>query len=233
MARKPNGKAATDTTAARIGTIAYDEAIDEAKEILARTDKDQIRLGELADKVQPLYGDRTLASFAKQISIAPCTLARYRSVYRAWAEIEAPGPVSYAVRRELQDHPDRAEIVKEQPNLTKAQARKIMREFKGEPKLKSGSPDWRRKGHERWFRAVIALANEAIRAAAVVDQSLKPADRRILAEFNDSKLLLTLADGSRALFKVYEFLRQLRRDQEEVSSEAADDVSAENVAKRR
>jgi hypothetical protein len=62
---------------------------------------EQMRLGELADKLEPRYGDRTVAKFAAEIGIAACTLKRCLSVYRAWKGIEAPAPLSYAVLQEL------------------------------------------------------------------------------------------------------------------------------------
>jgi hypothetical protein len=113
--------------------IDYDAAVREAKSILKQFSTGQMRLGELADKVQPKYGEQTLKRFAGEIGIAPCTLARYRSVYRAWAdEIPAPGldSLSYSVARELVPHPDRAKLIHDKPNITKRQAREIMREYR-------------------------------------------------------------------------------------------------------
>src|SRR5262245_42978698 len=67
--------------------IFYDDAVEEAKKILKQFDSGQMRLGELADKIEPKYGEHTLERFAADIGVAPCTLERYRSVYRAWPEI--------------------------------------------------------------------------------------------------------------------------------------------------
>src|SRR5262249_26188247 len=106
-----------------ISFIKYDVAVREGKEIIANEKRGQMRLGELADKLEPKYADRTLAKFAAEIGIAACTLERHRSVYRAWKENPAPGPGSYSVLRALQDHPDRRDIVKNNPDLTQAEAR--------------------------------------------------------------------------------------------------------------
>ena len=72
---------------AKADGLQFDDAVREAKQILARIEaehrQDQMRLGELADKVHTTYGGRSLPKFAKAIGIASCTLHRYRSVYRA------------------------------------------------------------------------------------------------------------------------------------------------------
>jgi len=119
----------------------YQDAVLEGKEILKQIDaaeRGQLRLGELAAKLETVYGDRTLAKFAVDLGIAKCTLARYRDVYRAWRDISAPGreSVSYAVLRELATHPDREEIIRKDPNITKREAHDQMRKLKGTAKEK-------------------------------------------------------------------------------------------------
>src|SRR5262245_21033514 len=88
---------------------AYDKAVAEGraliKELNGEERRIQMRLGELAAGVETEYGGHTLAKFAKAIGVPACTLKRYRSVWKAWDGIEAPGPLSYSVMRELQDHP--------------------------------------------------------------------------------------------------------------------------------
>ena len=80
--------------------IPYDAAVAEGKEIIKTMDREQrghqMRLGELADKVEKIYADRTVAKFGKAIGRSGCTVQRYLSVYRAWdgMGIQAPGPVS-------------------------------------------------------------------------------------------------------------------------------------------
>jgi hypothetical protein len=132
---KSNKKNGSADTSAPADTIPYDKAVREGKEIILKieaAERGQLRLGELADKLEPKYKDRTLAKFAAEIGIAKCTLDRYRTVYRAWEGKLAPGPnlVSYAVSRELATHPDRAEIIKSASNLTKQEAHRLMCELK-------------------------------------------------------------------------------------------------------
>src|SRR5262249_34897845 len=57
-------------------SINYDEAVTEAKQIIAQMDSSRwrMRLGELADKVEKAYGEARLKRFAAEIGIAACTL---------------------------------------------------------------------------------------------------------------------------------------------------------------
>src|SRR6516225_10279736 len=103
-------------------TINYDAAVREGQQIVAKMERVQWRrLCELADGIEPRYGEQTLARFAADIGVVPCTFERRMSVYQAWKS--APGPESYppcfAVARELQSHPDRFAIIKNNPNITK------------------------------------------------------------------------------------------------------------------
>src|SRR5271169_4202003 len=87
-----------------------------------------MQLGELADKVKTSYGKGTLSRFAVEIGITPCVLERYRSVFRKWRN-SAPGLElpPYSVARELVGHPDRVEIVRNNPTITRREARALMR----------------------------------------------------------------------------------------------------------
>ena len=142
--------------------IAFAEAVAEGKEIIKQMDgeqrRHQMRLGQLADRVD----DRNTATARWQNSprrsaIAACTLKRLpeRLSRVGWQGKEAPGPVSYAVLRELQDHPDREAIVKKNPKITKREAQEIMREWKQQregKQKKSKSGDWKADERKRWLR---------------------------------------------------------------------------------
>src|SRR6266481_5382098 len=93
-AAKSNPKNGSAETSAPTETIPFDEAVREGKEILARSadaERDQLRLGEIADKLEPKYDDQTLAKYAKRIGIEQSTLNHYRTVYRHWKDILPPG----------------------------------------------------------------------------------------------------------------------------------------------
>jgi hypothetical protein len=221
---KSNKKNGSADTIPPTDAIPFDDAVVEGKEIVAKieaaergledAERDKLRLGELAAKVvHPKYGDRTLAKFAKAIGVVPCTLARYRDVYRAYEDICAPGRESipsYAVLRELATHPDRAQIIRKNSNLTKREALDIMRKFKGVAKEKQQQEqedEWLRD-NRRWFKDLLALANEVHRAADVVDQCT-PEQLEILLQAIDPCSLMYVRGGGRRLFKLANRLAEL------------------------
>jgi hypothetical protein len=172
---KPNGKHPEPTTAtsAPADTISFDAAVDEGKRILAKIDeaeRGQLRLGELADKLETQYGDRTLAKYAEALDIAPCTLKRYRDVYRAWkGKISAPGRVSYAVLRELApnaDNPECQEFIRANPDITKRKAHDLKRKLKGTEEVKAQETKEEAEAAEalretkKWFSDVVTLGNQ-------------------------------------------------------------------------
>jgi hypothetical protein len=175
---KLNSTAAKTQTAAKAANnfiIPYDEAVTEGRALIKEKDgverRVQIRLGELAERLDKKgkYSDRVVARFAKAIGLSSCTVHRYAAVYKAWdgSGIVAPGPVSYAVMRELKKVKNREEIVKENPKITKREAQELRREHEGKQK-KQKSGDGRQKETERWLRRVICLANDVIRTAGQV-----------------------------------------------------------------
>jgi hypothetical protein len=137
---KQNLKRATAAAkAAAPDRAAFNEAVEEARKIVQQLRKDQLRLGELADKVETTYGNGDLGKFAAQIGEVKCTIERYRDVYRAWKD-QIPAlrretkyaKTKYTVLRELQAHPDRFALVDEKPDMKPGEARKLMKEYKEE-----------------------------------------------------------------------------------------------------
>ena len=225
--RDPKRKQVAVDTSAPTDTIPYDKAVREGQAILAKIDdaeRGQLRLGELAHKLEKKYGDRTLAKFAAEIGVAKCTLDRYQTVYRAWEGKLAPGPIStsYAVLRELQTHPDRAQIIRKNPNLTKREAHERMRELKGtakdEREREQEQEDEWLKHDRKWFKDLVAIANEAARAAGVLDE-YTPEQLDKLRQAADPKLLMYVRGGGRMLFRVANRLAELLgEDLEEASA---------------
>src|SRR5262245_19890963 len=84
-------------TTAVIDVIEFDEAVVEGKKLVKELHSNENKLGELADRLEPKYGDKTLDRFAKEIGVNAGTLKRWRSTYRKWKGIEAPEPVSASV----------------------------------------------------------------------------------------------------------------------------------------
>jgi hypothetical protein len=181
MGKKAEQMATTASAAEE--TIEFQAACVEGKAILGKieeAERGQLRLGELAHKVvHPTYGDRTMAKFAEALGISKCTLDRYRTVYRAYAGILAPGAKieipPYTVLRELAPHQNCAQIIKDKPNLTKREAQAIMRKHRGteeekqkEEKQKQTQEEEWFKHKRKWFRDLYNKAEEASRAAEAV-----------------------------------------------------------------
>jgi hypothetical protein len=224
---KPNGKhepvhdeEATSSASADAPTniITYEEAVREAKEILARHDKDWTRLGELADQVNTHYGKKKLQKWAEEIDIAYCTARRHRDVYRACKKIEdelAPlGRFSYSVLRELAGDPEAAKtILRESPKLTKRAAREKLKEYRenngkgrerGKRRKDKSRNNWQRPEVERWLRRVHSLANDVVKYAAAMPQDEVVA--RILQEIVEPTLVPLLRDGGTAFFAIADLL---------------------------
>lgn len=159
--------------------IPYNDAVREGKELVHRLDSevDRMRLGELAHKVEPVYGEGTLKKFADAIGIVKCTLERYRTVYRAWADISAPGlKLSYAVARALAKHPDRAEIVTSNPDITKREAEDRARKYRAESgddepdagdEADDDAGDEPELSESAWAGRMLIAANKAAGAARI------------------------------------------------------------------
>jgi hypothetical protein len=127
--------AAEPAEAAAEPKIAYDEAVREAREIVARRKQDAWRLGQFADRVESGYGKATLAKFAKAVGIPHDTMRSFRATYRAWSDPDQKVPrgtnseplVPHAVRKALAAHPDRAAIVRGEPRITSRRASALAR----------------------------------------------------------------------------------------------------------
>jgi hypothetical protein len=210
----PRKQIKVQTTDKCASTIPYNDAVREGKAILAEieaAERGQLRLGELADKVEPKYKDRTLAKLAAELGVAPCTLARYRDVYRAWRDISAPGreSVSYAVLRELATHPEREQLISKHPNLTKRGARNLMRGQETATKDKQKQTqqredDWLRD-NRRWFKEVCDIANEATDAANVAF-NCTPEQLNNLLRAVDPAMLMYIQGGGRMLVDLARYL---------------------------
>jgi hypothetical protein len=222
LCQKPAPSAAASGPVER---IKYNDAVTEGKEIIANleaAESKQLRLGELADKLEPKYGDRTLAKFADEIGVAKCTLERHRNVYRAYDGKLAPGPisVSYAVLRELQKHPEREQIIQAKPYLTKREAREEMLKFKGTPKnkQKQNEKDQWLRDNQKWFRGLLNAADEAARVAGIVDLDDDEQLNKLLRAVNPDSLKYVRA-GGQMLVKVADRLAELLEvDTEEASA---------------
>jgi hypothetical protein len=175
MAKQPKPKTARTDGGAPTPNQAndfFEEAVREAKGILARRDRDWMRLAELADQVRTDYGDQSLERWAKKVGLGYSTAKRLRSTLRAYTSIGALAPRLYSVAQALQAHPDRDKILKKRPNLTKEDARKEMRAHSKTERVK---PSWRPKELEKHLDEHIAEAelNGAAKKAAAREAAQK------------------------------------------------------------
>jgi hypothetical protein len=204
--------------------IPYDEAVTEGKDIIKKMDgeqrRHQMRLGELAERVERINGDRTVAKFAKAIGIASCTLHRYLAVYRKWdgdGKV-APGPVSYAVLRELADLDDRLELVTDKPAMTKREAQELRRAREGKPKKRKAVGDWKAAENKHWLRVICRFASEHGHTAEEVMQ-----DEKLLCalrEVAEPDVVAALAADLKVLLELSEAL--LEPQDEDVDGETAE-----------
>jgi hypothetical protein len=216
-ADKSNGSANSSAPTATVEGINYDEAVREGKEILAKiedAERGQLRLGELAAKVETIYSDRTLSKFAKEIGIAPCTLARYRDVYRAYEAYEdicAPGrKFSYAVLRELATLPNRAQVIRDNPKITKREAAEEVRKHKGTAKQKQDqeqADDWL-KHDKRWFGNIVTSA-QSISFFAEIALKCPPEKQREWLKAIEPDLVEHLRKGANRLVELVNLLDRL------------------------
>jgi hypothetical protein len=190
--------------------INFDKAVAKGKELVAKLktqDKvvhiTEMELGELADRLETKYGDKTLERFAKDIGIGAARLKRCRSVYRAWKGKEAPG-APFAVAKELEAHPLRDEIIRERPNLTKRQARSIMRAHR---QAHEDELDWRIKESRRWFAGVVKRAQQAISDGRPALSHIDPAVLRQAID-NKDEALTTLHLGSQAWINLIDIVER-------------------------
>jgi hypothetical protein len=118
-----------------------------------------MRLGELADRVEPKYGDKTLLKFATAIGLSVATVNRCRSVYRAWKKNEIRGSSpKFGVLQALAAHPEKDEIIKANPKLTVRKARTLMRDYR---KAQGEEQDWRVEETRRWLGQAVEHALDA------------------------------------------------------------------------
>jgi hypothetical protein len=210
--RKPNGKhpePATDTNASS-DTINFDDAVAEGKAIITKieeAERGQLRLGELADQLETQYGDRTLAKYAEALDIAPCTLKRYRDVYRAWkGKISAPGRVSYAVLRELAPNasdPECQEAIRDNLNMTKRAALDLKRKLDNVGKEKAQETKEEAEAAEalretkKWWSDVVTGSNQ-IRGLADVTHHCTTDEQwsRVLENVEQQQLMYVRGSGN-------------------------------------
>jgi hypothetical protein len=155
----------------------WDELVAEGKAAASRidhleeeTEKQWFILGKCSHHVETHYGQQSLAKFASEIGVCPLTLERKRSVYRAWhVEIPAPGPIS------------KAKLLTANPSMTKAEAQKIMRQWRKDNKAPKDEL-------ARWCRELSVRLNEAAADATMIKDA-PDETRKILRDIVERDIL--------------------------------------------
>jgi hypothetical protein len=178
--------------------ITYDAAVREGRKIVANMSGKQWALGDLAAQVEKVYGENRLAQFAEDINFPgePSTLARHRSVCLAFPKTGGR-PRHFASAQVLATHPNRIAIVTENPDISKAEARRLMGEWsaeqpdgnqagaKGAKKTANDANEW--SGDNRqWEREVLLIANNAVRVAAFLKQCTPEQRRQVVEDVEPS-----------------------------------------------
>jgi small-conductance mechanosensitive channel len=190
--------------------IDFDDVVTELKQIVAQGERNDWRVGELADRVKPEYGKETLAKVAKKIDgrIALCTLERRRSVYRAWKNISAAPPKSFAVAQELAAHPDRDQIIAAKPTITTREARKEMREYNEQQQR--ANPNLGRERMKKLFDDLILRATKTCSVANNIMTNLTKEElRNLKAVIKNPALLDEVRDEGQTSIKLADFLQRL------------------------
>jgi hypothetical protein len=113
--------------------IPWDDAVEEGRRLIEDLEDRQMRLGEIADKLEPKYRESTLAQYAQELKMNLNTLQHYRSVYRTWHEdLNVKSFPKFSVAKALVGHPGRAKIVEERPDITEREAKDETKKFKTE-----------------------------------------------------------------------------------------------------
>lgn len=94
------------------------EDVERGQTLVSAIGDNKWELGDLANQVCPATnGDMSgrLTRFAEAIDVGAAALSSYRTVASAWPELSTRGESSWTVYRELASHPDRHDIITEQP----------------------------------------------------------------------------------------------------------------------
>ena len=141
---RATAKAKAKQIAAKLRTMGRNVPIDDVKDdndyklyverglqAKANIDASQWALGACAANIVIQDGAMKLQQYAKDIDVVYTTLRHYRATYRAWRRAPGGYPTSFAVATALNTHPDRYQILTNNPNLTELEARDLMRKYRG------------------------------------------------------------------------------------------------------
>jgi hypothetical protein len=163
--------------------IKYEAAVDELKTLRDGTDSNIWRMAEIAMAVEPKYGEETLQRLATDVGLAYTTLRHYRTTVDAWPECGVRPPFSVAYI--LNSHDDRLALIKKKPDMTKREAKKIMRELRGDvgddPQSEISNTE---KGERKKLAKIIADLKKELAASHATNKQLAE-------KYHDAKIVQT------------------------------------------
>ena len=226
---------ATDTTAPA-AIIPFAKGLAEGKKILAEIEdvreRGHFRLGEIADKIETKYGDRTHAKLAEGWNIAPSCFKRYLSVYRAWKgkNIGAPGApiVPYSVLRELAGLEDREQIIRD-----KREAERLRREFGTDSSSSAQQTEPQGSFHKNKRRYLKDICNRQEEVRRKAEEALEDIDEQLdeLAQIAGKLTLENLRADAKVVVELAEVILERRRQLElEDETEQAEPEDADASA---
>jgi hypothetical protein len=129
--------------------------------------------------------------------------------------------------RELATHPEREQIIRDEPNLTKRKANEIMRKYEGaeEEKQEQKQEDEWLRDNRRWFRDLCTLASEASHAADVAFQCTSEKLHELL-QVVDSLMLTNLGRDGRMVANLAEHLEALLKEEDQAEQTEQADAEA-------
>jgi hypothetical protein len=143
--------------------VSWDQAIKRGKECLVRASDIQWELGELADRIEPKYGDETLKKFAEELTVSPLTLRNYRAVFRAFPQKNLRRFNSFGVCAVFASQEDRLKLVAkrtwtvtEANKFIKARKEKLLEKANNErgPDTVEEEDEQTENPEERWQRSL-------------------------------------------------------------------------------
>jgi hypothetical protein len=129
---------------------------DVAVKALQKISQDNWLIGEIADSVEPKYGDDTLGKLAEESGVSFSTIKNCRNVWRAYDE-KVPRGTNWSVCREFASQPDRFELIEHQWSVREARE-EIQKRNANKPKkkpkekAKPKEPETQEQIDERTFR---------------------------------------------------------------------------------
>jgi hypothetical protein len=106
----------------RVEYITFDAGVKEAKGIIASQQKDIWRMAEIVYRLEPKYGEKTLAKFANAVDLEERTIRKYRQVWEKFGQNGLRGPFSSLVELTALSTEEVKEIIHKDPKITKRKA---------------------------------------------------------------------------------------------------------------